>query len=224
MPAAFETRSFGFPFYRVLHFDEPRLRTELASVAGECPMGADCKVSAGDVAATHGLMRLGFRKVCVQITLRHDLTEIPEPQCSEVRIAGRLDLDDETLWAHARNFTQDRFSLDPLMPATGRRRLYHQWFRNSLGGAKQVAYIGADVCTFSQQGGDVIVDLVSVLHQRRGNGSRLLTTVLAHARQSGASSVRVKTECENPGAWSLYQRKRFVPVAYTSVFHLVSAP
>jgi GNAT superfamily N-acetyltransferase len=224
VPVDFESRAFGFPYYRVVRFDERQLCTELAAVADKRPVAADSKVSADDVVTSHGLMRLGFRKVCMQITLRHDLTALPEPQCSEVRIADQFRLDEETIWAHARNFTRDRYSLDPLLPATGRQRLYYQWFRNSFGGTKRVAHIGSDVCTFSQDGKDVIIDLVSILEQRRGNGSRLLTAVLEHARQSGASSVRVKTECENTAAWSLYQRKGFVPATYTSAFHLVLMP
>lgn len=224
IPVDFESRAFGFLFYRVMRFDEGQLRTELAGVADSRPMAADSKVSADDVVANHGLMRLGFRKVCMQIALRHDLLPPFEPPCSEVRIVDKLDLDEETIWAHARNFTKDRFSLDPLLPATGRHRLYYQWFRNSFGGTKHVAHIGPDVCTFSRVGEEVIIDLVSILEHRRGNGSRLLTAVLDHARQSGASSVRVKTECENTGAWRLYQRKGFVPVTYTSVFHLVIMP
>jgi GNAT superfamily N-acetyltransferase len=221
IPVDFESRAFGFLFYRVMRFDEGQLRTELAGVADARPMAADSKVSADDVVASHGLMRLGFRKVCMQITLRHDLTLPPEPPCSEVRIADRLDLEEEAIWAHARNFTRDRFSLDPLLPATGRHRLYYQWFCNSFGGSKHVAYIGPNVCTFSRKGDDIVIDLFSILEQRRGNGSRLTTAVLEHARQSGASSVLVTTECENRAAWSLYQRKGFVPVTYTSVFHLV---
>jgi GNAT superfamily N-acetyltransferase len=160
----------------------------------------------------------------MQITLRHDLTAPSEPQVSEVPIVDRLDLDEETVWAHARNFTRDRFSLDPLLHATGRHLLYRQWFGNSLGGAKQVAHIGSNVCTFWRQGNDVVIDLVSILEQRRGHGSRLVMAVLANARQSGASSVRVTTECENTGAWSLYQRMGFVPLTYTSAFHLVLMP
>lgn len=223
--ADFDSRAFGFPFNRVVRFDERQLGAELRAAAGARPMATDCKAPAEDVVATHGLMRLGFRKVCMQITLRHDLAALPaETRSSEVRIADRFDADEETLWAHARNFTRDRFSLDPLLPAEGRHRLYYQWFRNSFGGAKRVAHIGSGVCTFSQEGEEVVIDLVSILEQRRGNGGRLLTAVLDHARESGARSVRVKTECENTGAWRLYQRKGFIPVSYTSVFHLVLLP
>jgi len=221
LPADFESRAFGFSYFRATHFDERRLGEALAAKADIRPMAADCRVPAGDVASSHGLMRLGFRKVCMQVTLCHNLNEVAEVGNSGAVIADRLNLDAETVWEHARNFTRDRFSLDPLLPAAGRHRLYYQWFRNSLGGGKKVAHVGPDVCTFSQNGGDVIIDLVSILEKGRGTASRLLADVLEYARQSGASTVHVKTECENTGAWSLYQRLGFVPVTYTSAFHLV---
>ncbi len=64
------------------------------------------------------------------VTLERDLSGAIEGD-SEVPIADRLDLDDDTLWRHARNFSRDRFSLDPLLPAVGRHRLYYQWCSNS---------------------------------------------------------------------------------------------
>lgn len=219
-PVEFESRAFGFPYYRVTRFDERQLGEELAALAEVRPMAADFKTSADDAGTSHGLTRLGFRRVCMQITLRHDLKTLPAQHGPDVRIADRLTLADDTIWAHARNFTRDRFSLDPLLPSCGRQRLYFQWFRNSLGGARQVAYTGPHVCTFAHKGDTVTIDLVSILEPRRGHGSSLVAAVLAHARQAGASSVVVTTECENTGAWSLYQAQGFVPVKYTSVFHL----
>lgn len=220
----FESRAFGFPFYRVMQFDEGMLCGELAAAADARPMAADAKAPAGDVATGHGLMRAGFRKVCMQITLRHAVAPPAGLPDARVRIADRLDLNEEAMWAHARNFTRDRYSLDPLLPASGRHRLYYQWLCNSLGGGKQAAHIGPNICTFSRSGEAVTIDLVSILEPRRGYGARLIRAVLEHARQTGASGVRVTTECENTPACALYQREGFVPMTYTSVFHLVMMP
>jgi len=220
----FDSAAFSIPYFRVVRFDELQLREEIAALATMSPVVADCKVSAGDVATSHWLMRLGFRKICMQITLRHNL-EMQAPALeSDATIAGKLDLDDDTMWAHARNFRQDRFSLDPLLPAEGRHRLYYQWLRNSLGGARQVAHRGRGICSFSKEGEHITIDLVSVLEKGRGNGARLVNAVIDYARRSGASDVRVTTECENTTAWNLYQRLGFVTETFTSVFHLVSLP
>jgi ribosomal protein S18 acetylase RimI-like enzyme len=45
--------------------------------------------------------------------------------------------------------------------------------------------------------------------------------VVAAAHRSGASAVRVVTECENTAAWRLYLRQGFVPQQFIAVFHLV---
>jgi GNAT superfamily N-acetyltransferase len=217
----FDTQAFGFPFYRVVRFDEDRLAAELAALGDSALMAADAKRPADDVAGAHALETLGFRKVCMQITLCHHLggyTGEPDP---EVEFLDRLPLDDSVLWRHARNFTKDRFSLDPCLPAEGRQRLYYQWFRGSLGGRKRVARLGPNVCTFAQQGDEVSIDLVSILEPRRGFGARIVGAVVAAAANSGASTVRVVTECENTPAWKLYLQQGFVPDHFTAAFHLV---
>jgi GNAT superfamily N-acetyltransferase len=220
VPVDFDTQAFGFPFYRVVRFDEERLTRDLDTLRDLRPFAADAKVAADDVAGTHALLRLGFRKVCMQVTLERDPAGAIEGD-SEVRITDRLDLDNEALWRHARNFSRDRFSLDPLLPAVGRHRLYYQWFRNSLGGAKRVASLGPNLCTFAHKGDSVAIDLVSILEPRRGIGARIISVVTAAAAVAGARSVRVVTECENTAAWSLYQKSGFRPVLYTAAFHLV---
>jgi len=111
--------------------------------------------------------------------------------------------------------------MDPLLPTEGRLRLYQQWFRNSLGGMKQTASLGPNVCTFLRAENYVKIDLLSILEPRKGIGLRLVSAVVAAARTSGAESVRVVTECENPAACSLYQKAGFRKPAYTAVFHLV---
>ena len=221
VPVEFDTQAFGFPFYRVIRFDETCLAAELAALGDSGPMAADAKRAADDVAAAHVLQTLGFRKVCMQITLRHNLdghAGAPDP---DVEFLDLLDLEDSVLWRHARNFNKDRFSLDPCLPAEGRYRLYHQWFRNSLGGRKCVARLGPNVCTFARQDEEIAIDLVSILEARRGFGARIIGAVVAAARESGASAVRVVTECENTAAWKLYLQQGFVPDHFTAAFHLV---
>ncbi len=217
----FDSRAFGFPFYRVARFDEAQVRAELSALSGEPSLAVDAKTPADDVIAQHGLMRLGFRKVCMQVVMEHGLGGVEAPADREVHFAARLDLDEDTLWAHARNFRRDRFSLDPLLPSAGRYQLYYQWLRNSLSGGREVAHIGAQVCTFSRQSDEIVIDLVSILQPRRGYGSRLMSAVVEHARQTGATRVRVTTECENTAGWSLYLKLGFLPARYNAVFHLV---
>jgi GNAT superfamily N-acetyltransferase len=220
VPVDFEARAFGFPYYRVTRFNRERLARELNALHDLRPIAADAKTPSDDVAWTHALLGFGFRKICMQVTLERD----PQGAAAgdpEVLISDRLDLDDDVLWRHARNFAKDRFSLDPLLPAEGRHRLYYQWLRNSLDGRKRVASLGPNLCTFTYKDDGVLLDLVSILEPRRGIGSRILATVMAAAAAAGASFVRVVTECENPAAWSLYQKSGFTPIQYKAVFHFV---
>jgi GNAT superfamily N-acetyltransferase len=219
-PVDFETRAFGFPFFRVTDLSEDVLRQELAALGDLRPMAADAKAPAENVAQSHALQRLGFRKVSMQVTFERDLNGAVAPD-ADVRISDRLELADDILYRHSRNFTQDRFSLDPFLPEEGRLRLYLQWFRNSLGGMKQTASLGPNVCTFLHVGNGVKIDLLSILEPRKGIGLRLVSAVVAAAREKGAEWVRVVTECENPAACALYQKAGFGKPAYTSVFHFV---
>jgi GNAT superfamily N-acetyltransferase len=144
----------------------------------------------------------------------------------ETEICSRLDLSEELLWRHARNFRYDRFSLDPLLPREGVTRLFYQWVRNSLtSGSKEIACCGPNFCTFRRQDeGYVAIDLVSVLDQGKGIGKALLARVLRAAVEKGAVGVHVTTECENYAAWNLYLKLGFLPTAFTSAFHLVRLP
>jgi hypothetical protein len=218
----FDTQAFGFQFYRLKTVDGPALREDLAALSRHGPFAADGKLPADDRNGCRTLLICGFRKVCMQVTLAHDLQNVlPTVPDSQVSVVNCLSLSEETLLAHARNFTVDRFSLDPLLPAEGHDRLYAQWFKNSLSGAKQTAHCRHNVCTFGERDGELVIDLVSILDQRQGIGTRILNTILSYAKARALRRVRVTTECENTGAWSLYQRLGFLPISYSACYHYV---
>jgi GNAT superfamily N-acetyltransferase len=219
----FDSRAFGFPYYRLSKVDADLLPSEIAALQSIGRFAADGKFPSGDLATSRILMQCGFRKTCMQITLSHDLRGAFTPSV-DVIIADRLELGEDEIYRHARNFTADRFALDPFLPSEGHDRVYAQWCRNSLGGAKNVASLGRNFCTFAIKEDRLIIDLVSILDPRQGLGSRILTSVLNHARKLGLRSVSVTTECENVAAWSLYVKQGFVPVSYTACFQYVYTP
>ena len=221
---SFDSESFGFPCYRVRCWDpEPLSAAVRRLLDSPGPLAIDAKVPADDVATTSRLMLLGFRKVCMQVTLSCDLSARSlAPDTAGVIIRRGMPFDDETVWRHARNFCYDRFSLDPLMPAEGRHRLYFRWIRNSLAAdGKLAATTGPDFCSFSETPTAAVIDLVSILEPRRGTGSKVVAAVLAYARAAGLSEVRVTTECENTPALHLYLRLGFTVATYTAALHLV---
>ena len=219
--SAFDADAFGVPFYRVQTIDPASIGQELQAIRQSGPaVIVDAKVAADDLEGARVLWSLGFRKVCMQIVLRPDLGGADE-RAPGAAVVPRLDLPESALEQHAGNFTFDRFSLDPLLPREGIRRLYVNWIRNSLGGRKQVVHSGMNFCTLAVKDGTAAIDLVSVLNHGQGIGRALVAGALRYAREQGANELLVTTECENTRAWNLYQRAGFVPAKFTSAFHLV---
>jgi GNAT superfamily N-acetyltransferase len=221
----FDTEAFQVPFYRVVRVEPESLSSELDALVDRSPIIIDAKLPAEDVQSARLLLERGFRKVCTQLELRHDLAEAPVLR-GDARVSDRIDVSEDRIAAHAENFTCDRFSLDPLLDPQGGKRLYRNWIRNSLSGRRRVAHLGEDFCTFSEPGSGASphasIDLLSVLSPGKGVGSELVSTVVARARDAGLSHVSVVTECENERAWRLYMRCGFRVARFYSALHFVN--
>ena len=221
VPSPFDAEAFERPFFRVQRVDEtlPGLVQQLRETHHSLMI--DAKTPASDVEAARVLWSAGFRKVCMQMTLVHALDPVPPPEAGPV-LTTRLLLPDDVRARHADNFSRDRFSLDPLIPREGIRRLYGAWIRNSLErGQKDVVHVGVNFCTLACSGGTAKIDLLSVLEPGRGIGRQLVTAACHRAHELGAERLLVTTECENARAWRLYQRCGFVPCEFVAVFHAV---
>jgi hypothetical protein len=121
--SAFDAEAFGAPFYRVHDIDALSIPQELRAIRDTtASLIVDAKVTADDVEGTRLLWSLGFRKVCMQITLRHDLGDVGEVP-ADVAVVLTLALPESVLQQHADNFKFDRFNLDPLLSRDSTRRL-----------------------------------------------------------------------------------------------------
>ncbi len=220
----FDADAFGIPFFRVKNLAPDQLAVEIARLPESGGFAVDAKAPAENLDAARLLTGLGFRKIAMQIRLTHDLRNLPPD--GRAAVSSRLDLPEDVLWRHGRNFRYDRFNQDPLLPHDGPARLFHQWTKNSLTrGLKEVVHCGVDFCTFTvDKNGRAVIDLVSVLDQGKGIGKKLIASVLHAALRRGATAVDVVTECENCPAWNLYLKSGFLPAAFTAVFHLVRLP
>ena len=112
----FDSDALGLDFHRVVRIDAEALTRELALLPR--PFMADAKTAAPDIEAAKTLMRLGFRKMCVQPTFSLDLggaagAASGEPVRSTSLSGAELD-------AHAANFPFSRFGLDPDVPEQAR--------------------------------------------------------------------------------------------------------
>jgi len=218
----FDREAFGVPFYRVTDPTGASLEEEIAAL--RCPpVIIDAKVASNDRAAGHRLILAGFQKICMQITLACKPSDSNASVPADVEIVPVYPMHADILAAHAQNFRYDRFGLDPRISSEGSKRLYEAWLANSLAGrnGKTTAHLGDNVCTFACHGEEIVIDLMSVLDHGKGIGTALMKAIVCFAGEKGMNRVRVTTECENVPAWKLYRKCGFVPVSYTSVFHLV---
>ena len=218
---AFDTAIFGVPYHRVVDLDIDCLMQQIPPLLGQRPLIIDAKVPADRSDVIRFLQGLGFRIVCTQIALSHDLSQVPSA-IVPVTISNQLLLAEEIIHSHALNFQSDRFSLDPLIDRTRRDRLYEEWVRNSLSGLMQVATIGNNICCFKQRGDLVKIDLLSVLEKHQGIGGNLVRAVLEYAAQRQTRIVDVVTECGNTPAWRLYLSCGFRVSHFIECLHLVS--
>jgi len=220
--STFDETFFGVPCYRLHQPITDRDLDELAASGRTAAVFADAKVLADDLDSARVLLDFGFRKICTQVELRHGLA-LPTRTSRPVPIENTLKLSNDQTLRHASNFEVNRFRLDPLVERNVADALYAEWIRNSLSGAKRVAHIGENFCTFSDANVTRSIDLLSVLEKRRGFARCMLEAVLRDARESGLSVVRVVTETENTGALAVYRRVGFEIDHFMNVFHLYRA-
>ena len=225
---AFDSDVFGVPFYRLSDPAAPGVAEDIAALSDKGAFIADAKLPMGEADAIAALERLGFRRICSQVELCHNLAEADAVESAvAARLADRLELDAATLSAHAAGFRFARFLQDPLLPRAASRRLMERWIANSLSGRCKLAAIGSDFCSFKDKGPEIVIDLLSCLDTGRGHASGLLQAVLTYGRDKGAERVRVVTEAENLPAMRTYRRNGFRPSVSeggtTLVLHLVRA-
>lgn len=219
---AFDEAAFGRPFYRVTSMDGPGLERGVATLREYgAPFIIDAKASSDDLSASRLLQALGFRKVCIQIELVHDLSSTTAFD-SEACVADTVEWPDALIAEHARNFVFDRFALDIELPTEGHDRLYASWIRNSLTSPrKRVLHIGRNFVTFSEEGEGFKIDLLSVLDRRQGIGRRLLNSLISLAKDTSRACVMTVTECENRAAVRLYCQTGYRLSNFQTVFHCV---
>lgn len=218
-----DEEAFGHPFYRIGMLDFDAIGREIAELrASGRPFAVDARMPADDLAAHRALQAMGFRKTCVQVRLVNDLSQAMAAD-PEAVLAARVSWPESVYQAHARNFTFDRFSLDPLLGRDGHDRLYAGWVRRSVtDGRCRVIHIGHDFVSFHPDGaGCCKIELISALAAGRGIGGRLLRSLVALAAEEGRGGVTTVTECENWRAFRMYARCGFRVDAFAAVFHLV---
>jgi len=213
----FDQKFFDRPCYRLRPEVSKTEWSQFEQFAHREPIFADLKVAASDLETAHQALQRSFRKICTQVELTHELAQI-EP-VEEVFFSDCLELTDAQRRAHAEHFRACRFRQDPLIPTHVAVDLYAAWIANSLRGGKRVAALGINFCSFVDANGIRHIDLLSVIDEGRGYGTRLLKAVAHDAKLSKLDEVRVTTEIENEASMKAYKAAAFDIGSFSSVFH-----
>jgi len=216
----FDSAAFGLDFYRVTRNDFQALARQLARLRdGGKPFMADAKLPAQDVEGAKALLRLGFAKVCTQVTFSRDLSGVAAVASGEP--VGPAALPDAELDAHATNFPFSRFGLDPQVSLEERVRHQRMWVVNTMRSGEVLKFMEpGGFVSFRRRGETVAIDLVSVLPQARGRGSLLLGRLTGWAAGQGVKNIEVTTEAENLTACLFYQKNGFRLAGAAIAFHM----
>jgi hypothetical protein len=216
-PVDFDREFLGRPCYRLRPPITDAEWNQFDRLAFGNSIFADLKSPASDLATASQALRRSFRKICIQVELLHCLAEV-QP-ADEVTFGNALTLTDEQKRMHAEHFVTSRFRQDHDLPCEQAIHLYTRWIANSVSGAKRLAMVDVDFCSFEDRDGVRKIDLLSVLNKRRGHATELLRAVLTDAKSSALRKVVSTTELENEAALKAYKATGFEIEAFTTVFH-----
>jgi ribosomal protein S18 acetylase RimI-like enzyme len=175
------------------------------------------RVPVAEVSSLLVLMETGMQVVSVNLTLSHDLRELPAPTSPEGLELRVADPERDTALPELaeRAFSHSRFHQDPDIPDPVAARIKRDWAENCLRGAR------GDQLLVAARGGQAIgflvgmtandfptIDLIAVdpAAQRTGVGRSLVERFTADSAAAGAPRARVGTPAANKTAIRFYQR------------------
>lgn len=216
----FDSSIFDIPYFRIINYDDiDQVNKELKELQNDEPVIIDAKREASDKEWGLFLQKKGFRKVCVQVELEKEPKTTDEV---EVDIDDNIEIPDSMIKKHAKNFSYDRFSLDPLISIEKRDLLYYTWIKNSfLNPDIKIAHKGNGFCSFKIKKQTASIDLISVLEKGQNIGAELLIAVNNYAANLGLTNIKVITETENWNAVRFYINNGYHVSQYVSCFHYV---
>lgn len=208
------------------NYDQPAIEAIITAALHEDPVLVSCRVPIAAEPYIRTLEARGFRRVETLVTLERTLDSSHRKiEGVELADAG----DEEACVEIARTaFSSDRFHADPQISDLAADQLKSAWALNSLRGR-------ADACFVIRHGGETvgfnfclvasdyaIIDLiaVSVKHQGRGFGKKLVEGSLAY--YAGRKPLmRVGTQSVNVASIRIYENADFHLVNRQATLHLL---
>jgi len=208
----------------LVHLDYSNVAADLAALTG--PSLVEARLWGNDAFNARVLMGLGFHKICLQSVLAVELA----PECVPERVVDALcscplpliavDLETTLLDRHARNFHCNSLEFDTRITETVWSAFNRMRLEQSLTSPDVLKFLADDgLVSFKPEDDKVVIDLLSVLTQRKGTGAALMRRVFDWSLANGVSRVEVTTECENILAMLFYQQCGFRLTGNIAVFH-----
>ena len=219
----FDTDIFGYPYFRIDSNSIEKGESELVKLKKSLrKFACDVKVKSTDLKLINKFEKLGFRKICNQVTLKADLVDLDldtDPEVIEVS-----SIDDDCLSEHSSNFTKDRLSMDQRIEKSIVRKFYSTWISNSFTYKKKKVYLLHSGLSILHRPENIVkIDLLSVLEKRKKTASRLLSHSLHDAKLNVAKHAVVTTEINNLSAIDFYCNFGFRKDIVMTCMHLVHA-
>jgi GNAT superfamily N-acetyltransferase len=211
---------FGRNYYRLAHLDYSSVVADLAALKG--PSVVEARLWGYDAFNARVLMGLGFRKICLQSVLAVEFAAglAPAPPLSCPQPATAVDLETTLLDRHARNFHYNSLEFDACIAETVWSAFNRMRLEKSLASPEVLKFLADDgLVSFKPEGDKVVIDLLSVLTQRKGTGTALMRRVFDWSSATGANRVEVSTECENIPGMLFYQKCGFRLTGTIAIFH-----
>ena len=191
-----------------------------------------CRVPHDQMAEGFLLEECGFRFIEMVFAPQFDLAQFDAThQERELQVTRADDTDMPVLLAIAGGaFVNERFKMDPrLDPAISDRR-FQQWVANTPGHQTQELFVVRDgdrllaffVIELLQDGACYWhLNALAPDARGKGDGRRIWSTMMAHAKYMGGRSVRTVCAARNTGVLSMYARLGFRLPPPMTTFHWV---
>ncbi|MBO4263558.1 MAG: GNAT family N-acetyltransferase [Bacteroidales bacterium] len=169
------------------------------------------------------------KRVDTKVIYRKMLTTAPAPVDSHVQAFADKVPDEALLRLALVSGQYSRYRTDGQFPAGSYERLYRRWMENSTNG--QLADVvlcykrgkekqGVITLRLENGVGSIGLIAVDVTEQGRGIGTALIGAAEEWLRKKGAQAFEVITQQENASARRFYEKRGFVQVSATDIYHL----
>jgi len=224
----FDSKIFGKNWYRLDISDEKECNAEkiLDAIRNSDAEYIDIKITGEQLKFERKLKEIGFRKVCMQISMCCELIK-QNIEPSSVTTFSDKPLDENIIKKlsenNSKSFTTSRFYLDEKLNLENVFEFQRQWIRNSLEDYNMLKFIYRDsFLTVKQIGKNIKTDLIAVPIQDRnkGIGGKLFTDAIGYSKGIGCEEMWATISTENLPTYRMHTKVGFEVRSFISCLNL----